>query len=143
MGADPDDVLSAPEAAQYLELRHVAQIYQLADATGIGRRIGHQWVFTRGELDAYKAQRADLRERGWKLVRTAQLDLPPDPPVTDELLDINAAAAILGVSVKRVYQVAEAGRLGTRHGTRWLFTRAEVEAYRAGRKKAGRPRKRS
>ena len=58
------------------------------------------------------------------------------------LLSAPEAAALLGVSVKRVYQLAEHGRFGTRHGTGWRFTKAELEAYRTtGRRPRGQPRK--
>ena len=69
---------------------------------------------------------------------------PPPPAALDDLLDVNAAAKRLGVSVKRVYQIADKGRIGTRHGTRWRFTPHELDAYRgATRRQGGRPRKRS
>ena len=144
MGDQADELLSATEAAHYLDLRHVSMMHKIAEATGMGRRIGRHCMFTKAELDPYDVQRKQLQEQGWKHVRGDQLQLPPalSSDHADEI-DVNEAAEILDVSVKRVYQLAEDGRLGTRHGTRWLFTRAEVEAHKALRKKAGRPRKRS
>ncbi len=49
------DYLNAVQAADYLGVGR-QRIYQLADAGKIGRRIAGYWVFTKPELDAYKAQ---------------------------------------------------------------------------------------
>ena len=99
------------------------ELRRVAKATGMGRRIGHHWMFTRAELDAYAAP--TCRAAGTRLEEGARRP----GTVThrrrrawNHLLDINAAAERLGVSVKRVYQIADEGRIGTRHGTRWLFT---------------------
>ena len=48
------DLLNAVEAAEYLGV-HRQRIYQLADEGKLGRRIAGYWVFTRAELDAYRA----------------------------------------------------------------------------------------
>lgn len=100
-------------------------------------------MFTKAELDAYRATRQERLQHGWQRVRGVRMAPPAD--LTDDataLLSAPEAAAILGVSVKWVYQLADAGRLGTRHGTTWLFTKAEVEAYHTtGRRPRGRPRK--
>lgn len=143
VGDQADDLLSATEAARYLKLPSSSQLRRVALATGMGRRIGHHWMFTKAELDAYAALRAQRQALGWQRVR-GPVPATDAPAAVDTLLDINAAAERLGVSVKRVYQIADEGRLGTRHGTRWLFTPAELDAYRAAtRRQGGRPRKRS
>ena len=53
------------------------------------------------------------------------------------------AAKYLGVNRQRVYELADAGRLGRRIGGYWLFTLAELDAYkqeRTQRPKGGRPK---
>ncbi len=52
------------------------------------------------------------------------------------------AAALLGVSRQRVNQLAHDGTIPARHvaGRFWIFRRADVEVYKAQRKR-GRPRK--
>jgi excisionase family DNA binding protein len=49
------DYLNAVQAADYLGVGR-QRIYQLADAGKIGRRIAGYWVFSKSELDAYKAR---------------------------------------------------------------------------------------
>ena len=52
--ADPaGEYLSAAQAAQYLGL-HRSRVYQLLKA-GLGRQVAGYWVFTKAELDAYRA----------------------------------------------------------------------------------------
>ena len=64
---------------------------------------------------------------------------------TDEvLLSASQAARHLGVTHQRLYQLAEAGRLGRRVGTTWIFSESELDGYkqeRAQRPKGGRPKK--
>ncbi len=52
---DPNELLSGQEAAEYLGISR-ARIYALARQGRLGREIGGYWMFTRGELDAYKAE---------------------------------------------------------------------------------------
>lgn len=53
---DPNDLIGAAEAARYLGLTGT-RIYALSKAGKIGRRIGGYWLYTRAELDTWKAQR--------------------------------------------------------------------------------------
>ena len=60
-----------------------------------------------------------------------------------EYLSAVQAAKYLGVNRQRVYELADAGRIGRRLGGYWLFTQAELDAYnqeRAERPKGGRPK---
>ncbi len=53
------------------------------------------------------------------------------------------AAHYLGVNRQRVYELADAGRLGRRLAGYWVFTQAELDAYkqeRAERPRGGRPK---
>ncbi len=50
---NPDELLSATEAAEYLGLTRQA-IHLLTKRQGMGRRIGNAWVFTRRELDDWR-----------------------------------------------------------------------------------------
>lgn len=64
----------------------------------------------------------------------------------DQLMDVKEAAAIIGVTVGRVRQLASAGklkgeRLGGPERGLWVFQRADVVAYAARPSRAGRPRK--
>ena len=52
MTSEPE-YLSAAQAADYLSV-HRSRLYQLAKA-GLGRQIGGYWLYTKAELDAYKA----------------------------------------------------------------------------------------
>lgn len=62
--------------------------------------------------------------------------LPPDPRLT-----IAEAAAVLGVSGRRVQILIDAGRfVAEKVGKRWRIERASIEAYAASRR-TGRPRK--
>jgi len=61
-----------------------------------------------------------------------------------ELITVSEAAEIAGVSAPRIRQLAYSGRIGRQiAGAFWVFTRAEVEAYKrqAPTNKGGRPRK--
>ncbi len=51
--AEADELFSAAQAAKYLGL-HRTRLYQLRKA-GLGRQVAGFWVFTKAELDAYKA----------------------------------------------------------------------------------------
>ena len=71
MGADQDELLSATEATHYLKLRSRSQVHRIALATGMGRRIGYHWMFTRAELDTYAAARARWQAGGGQKLRAA------------------------------------------------------------------------
>ncbi len=59
----------------------------------------------------------------------------------DELISAVDAAAYLGVSRARLYAITRTGRIGRQVGGYWLYTRAELDAYQAGRNpKGGRPK---
>lgn len=60
----------------------------------------------------------------------------------EELLTAAEAARVLGLSRQRVTHLAHEGRIGRQVANRfYVFTRAELEAYRAGPKnKGGRPK---
>ncbi len=64
--------------------------------------------------------------------------------MTDEYITATEAARLAGVTRARIYELARAGRLGRQeYGRVWIFTRAEVEAYRAQaaeRPRGGRPK---
>ncbi len=65
----------------------------------------------------------------------------------EELLSRPAAARYLGISSARLSQLTAAGRLGKQiAGEYWVFTQAELDAYktdRAQRPRGGRPKQRS
>ena len=65
--------------------------------------------------------------------------------MSDEEITAGEAARIAGVSRQRINQLAEAGRIGRQvAGRYWVFTRAEIEAYKAKPKsKGGRPKARA
>lgn len=46
-----------------------------------------------------------------------------------EPLDASAAAALMGVSKRRVYQYCQAGRLGHWTGKTWVIFRHEAQAF--------------
>lgn len=57
-------------------------------------------------------------------------------------MDTEEAARFLGVSARRIRQLAEAGKIGQRVGARtFAFTREELEEYALTRRPPGRPRK--
>jgi excisionase family DNA binding protein len=60
----------------------------------------------------------------------------------DEELTAGEAAVILGVNRQRVNELARAGRIGRQvAGRYWVFTRAELEAFKSAPKsKGGRPK---
>lgn len=142
---DDEELFTTAEATRYLKLDDPGRMRDIARRLGIGRKIGGNWTFTKRELDAYHATRLSL-PYGTQRMRGYRVTVPPDPLgdaiAQGELLDATAAAEILGVSRQRMYELAEQGRLGTYHGRRPLFTKAEVEAHKATRnRKGGRPRK--
>ncbi|HET9733179.1 MAG TPA: helix-turn-helix domain-containing protein [Acidimicrobiales bacterium] len=56
---------------------------------------------------------------------------PRGPVVTLPVVSVATAAAALGVSPRRVRQLADAGRLpGTKSGRAWTFTAAAVAAFK-------------
>ena len=62
----------------------------------------------------------------------------------EDLLSRPAAARYLGISSARLSQLTAAGRLGTQiAGDYWVFTQAELDAYKADRERrprGGRPK---
>lgn len=60
----------------------------------------------------------------------------------EDLITAGEAARIAGVTRQRINELASMGRLGRQiAGRYWVFTRAEVEAYKAAPKsKGGRPK---
>ncbi|HSH80035.1 MAG TPA: helix-turn-helix domain-containing protein [Herpetosiphonaceae bacterium] len=64
--------------------------------------------------------------------------------MTEEYITASEAARLAGVTRARIYELARGGRLGRQeYGRVWIFTRAEVEAYRAQaaeRPRGGRPK---
>ncbi len=61
--------------------------------------------------------------------------------MADELLKAVQAAKYLGITRQRVYELAEAGRLGQRIAGYWVFSKAELDAFKAAPKsKGGRPK---
>ena len=65
--------------------------------------------------------------------------------MTDEQVYLSAAQAAnhLGVNRQRVYELADAGRMGRRLAGYWVFTQTELDAYkqeRLERPKGGRPK---
>ena len=67
-------------------------------------------------------------------------------PTDHDELTSGEAAELLGVSRQRVNQLAQDEKLPARHVANryWVFTRADVEAFKAKAKsKGGRPKKRA
>lgn len=61
----------------------------------------------------------------------------------DELIGAPEAAAHLGVSRARLYALTRAGKVGRQVGGYWLYTRAELDDWKAQRNpRGGRPKKR-
>jgi len=58
---------------------------------------------------------------------------------TLDLLTVNDAAEVLGVSPERVGQICRQGRLGQKVGERWVIPRDELEQFRRIPRKRGRP----
>ncbi len=54
--SDLEELINAQAAADYMRVSR-ARIYALTRAGTIGRQVGGYWLYTRAELDAYKAQR--------------------------------------------------------------------------------------
>jgi len=75
------DYLNAVQAASYLGVNR-QRIYQLAKAGRIGREIAGYWVFTREELDAFKAKPKPKAGRPRKQVQTEQMKSPDKPNET-------------------------------------------------------------
>lgn len=137
---DDEELLSTTEAAQYLQLTDPRNLRYIARRLGLGRKLGGKWMFTRRELDAYRETRSGL-PHGTQRMRGYRVAVPPDPlrdaVAQGELLDATAAAAVLEVSRQHLYALAQHGRLGSYHGGRPMFTRTEVEAYKASRREKG------
>ncbi|HSH82146.1 MAG TPA: helix-turn-helix domain-containing protein [Herpetosiphonaceae bacterium] len=59
----------------------------------------------------------------------------------DELINAREAAAHMGVTRTRIYALTRAGKIGRKVGGFWLYTRAELDAYKAQRNpQGGRPK---
>lgn len=68
-------------------------------------------------------------------LRQEEIVAPSAGMTAEPLIDAGEAAGILGVSPRRVGQLARAGQLGARKvADRWAFPRSEVEAFAATRK---------
>ncbi len=52
----------------------------------------------------------------------------------NDLLSATQVAALLGISRQRVVAIAKGGEMGRKVGATYVFTLAEVEAYRARKK---------
>ncbi len=61
------------------------------------------------------------------------------PSVEVELLSTRQAAEILQVSVRRIQQFCEEGRIGTMVGNGWVFTRDELDAFAKEPREVGNP----
>ena len=62
---DPDEMLNSVDAAAYLDITP-ERIYALRRQGRIGMMIGGFWVFSKAELDNYKATRKRGRPKGYK-----------------------------------------------------------------------------
>jgi excisionase family DNA binding protein len=61
--------------------------------------------------------------------------------MSNDLLNIQQAAAYLGVKSPRIHQLVNEGRIGTQIAGHWVFTKEELDRYneeRAQRPKGGR-----
>jgi len=59
-----------------------------------------------------------------------------------ELVDVTEAARMLGLSKARIRQFCGEGRLGFKVGSRWIFTRAEIDQFASESRPLGRPPRR-
>jgi hypothetical protein len=61
----------------------------------------------------------------------------------EQYMKASAAARYLGVARQRIYELAETRRLGTKIADYWVFTQAELDAYKREREqnKGGRPKR--
>ena len=117
---DSKELLTATEAARYLQLRHTSRMRNIARCDRDGPAYRAPLGVHQGRARCYSATRQERLDHGWQRVRGVRVPAPRmRPDATSALLSAPEAAAILGVSVKRVYQLADDGRLGTRHGTGW------------------------
>ncbi len=53
---DIEELISAQEAAEHLGVSR-ARLYAITRTRRIGRQVGGYWLYTRSELDVYKATR--------------------------------------------------------------------------------------
>ena len=77
------------------------------------------------------------------LVNSDKTVYPTGPGMgDDEYLNGVQAAAYLGVSKQRIYELRAASRIGRLVGGYWLFTKTELDDYKATKesRKAGRPK---
>jgi len=58
----------------------------------------------------------------------------------EQLMGARQAQELLGISRGRIHQLARRGDIGRKVDGRWLFTRAELEAFKAIPRRAGRPK---
>ena len=67
MMIDPDELLNSMDAAAYLGVTP-RRIYALRDKGVIGRKIGSgsYWIYTKTELDRYRATRKQGRPKGYR-----------------------------------------------------------------------------
>jgi len=59
--------------------------------------------------------------------------------MSDDILDIAAAADELGLAKTTLRQHCQKGYLGQKIGRDWIITRADLEAYKTKRRPPGRP----
>jgi excisionase family DNA binding protein len=60
----------------------------------------------------------------------------------EEYLNAVEAAAYLGLHRSRIYALADSGRLGKKLAGYWVFSKAELDAYKqTSLRQGGRPRK--
>ena len=62
---DPDDMLNSVDAATYIGLSKW-RIYALRNEGRIGRLVAGIWLYSKTELDHYKATRKTGRPKGYK-----------------------------------------------------------------------------
>ena len=67
MMIDPDELFNSTDAATYLGVTP-RRIYALRDQGRIGRKLGSggYWLYTKSELDRYRATRKTGRPKGYK-----------------------------------------------------------------------------
>ena len=58
---------------------------------------------------------------------------------TENILTVEEVAEILGVSIQRVSQFCQQGRLGSKFAGRWMIRESEVERFQSLPRKPGRP----
>ena len=75
-----EDLISGAEAAQYLGVSHT-RLYAIARTGKIGQQVAGYWMFTRKELDTWKAQR---NPRGGRPKDGSPIRTPTDRGIDNE-----------------------------------------------------------